>query len=65
MAAVQVLHGPEDDEELRAVGVGAAVGHGDSALLAVPDVKVLVVESVTVDANAWKVERKKSHNDEE
>ena len=52
MAAVQVLHGPEDDEELRAVGVGATVGHGDGAFLAVADVEVLVVESVTVDADA-------------
>nr|BAH79726.1 cyclophilin [Babesia bigemina] len=40
------------DEELAAVGVGAAVGHGQQAGLVVPDGEVLVVEAPAVDAHA-------------
>lgn len=37
------------DEELRTVGVGASVGHGQSAGLHVSQVKVLVGKLVPID----------------
>ncbi len=40
------------DEKLRAVGVGARVGHGQDAAAGVLEHKVLVVELVSVDALA-------------
>jgi hypothetical protein len=37
------------DEELRAVGVGASVGHGEDALASVLQLEVLVLELLSVD----------------
>jgi hypothetical protein len=37
------------DEELRAVGVGASVGHGEDALASVLQLEVLVLELFSVD----------------
>ena len=42
----------EGDEELRAVGVGAGVGHGQEVGLRVGELEVLVVELVAVDGLA-------------
>ncbi|GIX66173.1 pentatricopeptide repeat-containing protein [Babesia caballi] len=50
--AVQPRAGHGGDEELAAVGVGAAVGHGEQPGLAVLDGEVLVVEAPAVDAHA-------------
>ena len=38
------------DEELRAIGVGARVGHGEHAGTGVLQLEVLVVELLSVDA---------------
>ena len=37
------------DEELRAIGVLAGVGHGQEALLRVLELEVLVLEAVAID----------------
>lgn len=42
------------DKELRAVGVGAGVGHGQEALPGVLELEVLVGELVTVDCRGEK-----------
>ena len=44
--------GQRRDEELRAVGVGPGVGHGQQAGLVVCQLEVLVLELVPVDAVA-------------
>ncbi|GIX62261.1 pentatricopeptide repeat-containing protein [Babesia caballi] len=50
--AVEVRRGHEGDEELRVVGVGAAVGHAEQPALGVLVDERLVVELVAVDADA-------------
>ena len=50
--AIQVGSGREAEEELRAVRVGAGVGHGEDASASVAVREVLVVESASVDGLA-------------
>ena len=50
--AVQPGRAPEGDEELRAVGVGTRVCHGQRTLLGVLEREVLVVKLATVNAAA-------------
>ena len=51
---IEKAWGTEGDEELRAVGVFAVVGHGDDASAPMTDGEVLVVETVAVDADSWR-----------
>ena len=49
MLAVKVLVSAEANEELRAVGVRARVGHGQDPPTRVPILEVLVLELPTID----------------
>ena len=49
MAAVEPRGDDGGDEELRAVGVGAGVGHGEEERLVVGELEVLVGELLAVD----------------
>lgn len=54
MAAVQPGRLGSGDEELGAVGVLAGVRHGQPAGAVVAQLEVLVLETVAVDAGAWR-----------
>jgi hypothetical protein len=47
--AVEPARNDGGDEELRAIGVAAGVGHAEEALLGVLELEVLVIEAVAVD----------------
>lgn len=49
MLVVEVWCGHSGDEELRAVGVGASVGHGQQARLGVSALEVLIPELAAID----------------
>jgi hypothetical protein len=50
--SVQPAGDNSGDEELRAVGVGAGVGHGEKTRLGVLQLEVLVLELLAVDGLA-------------
>ena len=52
MLTVEVRRGSEAEEELRAVSVGASIGHGKDASARVPICEVLIVKSSAIDGLA-------------
>ena len=62
MHVVQKLPGSESDEELRTVGVRSFISHGNCALLTDADLKVLVIERISIHADTFRDRKLKCFN---